>query len=126
MVITQNRSKRKATGGRYGKLYRAKRKYEIGRKPAMTGIAEKVVKVIRSKCAKPKQKAMFANKANVMDPKTKKAKIADIKNVAENPANLHFVRRNVITKGSVIETSAGKARVTSRPGQDGMVNAVLL
>lgn len=46
--------------------------------------------------------------------------------VADNEANRHFVRRNIITKGAIIETEIGKARVTSRPGQDGVVNAVLV
>ena len=46
--------------------------------------------------------------------------------VVENPANPNYARRNIITKGAVIETSAGEARVTSRPGQSGQVNAVLL
>ncbi|MEK6848627.1 MAG: 30S ribosomal protein S8e, partial [Nanoarchaeota archaeon] len=42
------------------------------------------------------------------------------------PANRHFIRRNIMTKGSVIDTELGKARITSRPGQDGVVNAVLI
>ena len=46
--------------------------------------------------------------------------------VVENPANRHFVRRNIMTKGTVIETEKGKARITSRPGQDGTINAVLI
>jgi len=64
--------------------------------------------------------------ANVTDPKTGQAKQAKILTVVENPADLHFVRRNVLTRGAVIETELGKARVTSRPGQTGIVNAVLI
>jgi len=30
----------------------------------------------------------------------------------------------LLTKGALIETEIGLARVTSRPGQDGVVNAV--
>lgn len=51
---------------------------------------------------------------------------ATIENVLENAANPNYVRRNIITKGAVIETSEGPARVTSRPGQSGQVCAVLL
>jgi len=51
---------------------------------------------------------------------------AEIENVVDNPSNVNYARRNIITKGAVIETSAGRARVTSRPGQSGGVNAVLL
>ncbi|RLF79472.1 30S ribosomal protein S8e, partial [Thermococci archaeon] len=42
------------------------------------------------------------------------------------PANRQYVRRNIITKGAIIQTEIGKAIVTSRPGQDGVVNAVLI
>ena len=46
--------------------------------------------------------------------------------VVENSANPNYVRQNIITKGSIIETEKGKAKVTSRPGQHGVVNAVLI
>jgi small subunit ribosomal protein S8e len=39
---------------------------------------------------------------------------------------LDLQRRAIITKGAIIETSKGNARVTSRPGQCGIINAVLL
>lgn len=64
--------------------------------------------------------------ANVLDPKKKKAKRARILTVKGNPANPHFVTRNIITKGATIETELGTARVTSRPGQHGVINAVLV
>jgi small subunit ribosomal protein S8e len=51
---------------------------------------------------------------------------AKILMVVGNPANRHFVRRNILTKGCIIETDKGKARVLSRPGQEGVVNAVLI
>ena len=53
-------------------------------------------------------------------------KKAAIKHVVESPDNRHYARMNVITKGCIIETDIGKARVTSRPGQVGAVNAVLI
>lgn len=64
--------------------------------------------------------------ANVIDPKTKKAKKVKILNVIENKADSHLVRRGIITKGAVIKTELGEARVTSRPSQHGVVNAILL
>ena len=63
---------------------------------------------------------------SLYDPKAKKCSKATIKNVSGNPANRHFVRRNIITKGAVVETDKGKARITSRPGQEGTINAVLI
>ena len=64
--------------------------------------------------------------ANLYDPKSKTYKKAKIINEIENPANRNFIRRNILTRGAVVETDAGKARITSRPGQDGVVNAVLV
>ncbi|PIN87382.1 30S ribosomal protein S8e, partial [Candidatus Woesearchaeota archaeon CG10_big_fil_rev_8_21_14_0_10_32_24] len=46
--------------------------------------------------------------------------------VVENPSNPHLVRRNILTKGAVVETKMGKARITSRPGQEGTLNGVLI
>ena len=64
--------------------------------------------------------------ANVINPRTGRAQKVKILTVMENPADPHFVRRNVLTKGAIIDTELGKARISSRPGQSGVVNAVLL
>jgi small subunit ribosomal protein S8e len=55
--------------------------------------------------------------------KTQKVKII---RVLENPANRDYERRGVITKGALIETELGRARVTSRPAQDAVINAFLI
>jgi small subunit ribosomal protein S8e len=47
-------------------------------------------------------------------------------NVEANSANPNYVRRNLLTKGAILKTEIGRARITSRPGQDGVINAVLL
>ena len=49
-----------------------------------------------------------------------------IKTIIENQANRNFVRRNIMNKGAIIDTEIGKAKITSRPGQDGTVNAILV
>ncbi|MCE4602366.1 MAG: 30S ribosomal protein S8e, partial [Desulfurococcales archaeon] len=64
--------------------------------------------------------------AIVSDPETGKAQKARILRVVETPANREYARRNIIVKGAIIETTAGRAVVTSRPGQDGIVNAILV
>jgi small subunit ribosomal protein S8e len=63
--------------------------------------------------------------ANISDPSGKTQKV-EILRVVKNPANVGYDRRGVITKGTIIETPLGTARVTSRPGQDGIVNANLV
>lgn len=64
--------------------------------------------------------------ANVYDPESKTFKKVKILRVVENPANREYVRLGIVTKGSVIETELGLAKVTSRPSRDGVVNAVLI
>jgi len=63
---------------------------------------------------------------NLLDPKTGKVQKTKVTTVLENPCNPHYVQRNIITRGAVLKTELGKARVTSRPGQHGVLNAVLI
>lgn len=125
MAMVSSRPNRKVTGGRY-KDYRKKRVFEMRREPTMTKLGAKKAKTIRGVGASRKNYLMQADTANVYNPKTKKYSMAKIKTIVENTANRHFVRRNIITKGTVIDTDLGKAKVTSRPGQEGTINAVLL
>jgi len=124
-LIQKGRIGIKPTGGRY-KSSRQKRLFELGRAPVLTKIGEEKKVVVRTKGGNEKHKIMVAKIVNLFDPKTKKHSTASIKIVTECPANRHYVRRNIIVKSSVIETDKGKARVTSRPGQDGVINAVLV
>ncbi len=124
MVIVQGRSKKSQTGARY-KSYRHKRKYEIGRAPALTKPGEKKIKTVRTKGGGKKLSLFSAQQVNLVDKKNKYLQ-GKIISVVENPANRHFVRRNIMTKGTIVDTNKGKARITSRPGQDGIINAVLL
>ena len=125
MAISQGRAKRSNTGKRF-KFFRAKKLNELGRKPSLTIVSEKKLQIIRTRGGNRKYRLLMADTANVYDKKTKKYYKTKIKTVAENPANRHYVRRNIMTRGAIIETEKGKAVVTSRPGQDGTVNAVLI
>jgi len=98
----------------------------IGRAPTMTKIGEGRAKKISTKGGNEKMRVFETSTANLFDPKTKAYSQATVKTVVQSPANRNFVRRNILTKGTIIETSKGKARVTSRPGQDGVLNAVLI
>jgi small subunit ribosomal protein S8e len=63
--------------------------------------------------------------ACISNQETGETKRVEILRVIRNPANVDYNRRGIITKGVLIETELGTARVTSRPGQDGVINAVL-
>ena len=123
MAIWQGTSVRKPSGGRRQVAHK-KRKFEIGREPVLTTIGPARRKAVRVRAGETRVRVMRADKANVTDPKTGKTTVATVKTVSGNPANVNYIRRNIITKGAILETSAGRARVTSRPGQDGTINAV--
>jgi small subunit ribosomal protein S8e len=112
---------RKRTGGRRRPI-RNKRKFELGSEPTETQLGERKLKVVDAQGGTRKFRVIEAEFANVAD--GGEVVEATIEDVVENDANPNYVRRNIITKGAVIETSEGRARVTSRPGQDGQVSAV--
>ncbi|MFB6131931.1 MAG: 30S ribosomal protein S8e [Halanaeroarchaeum sp.] len=119
----QGRSRRTKTGARARPQHR-KKKHELGRSPTETELGEPRFRVVESRGGNRKVRALSTDVANVTDAgETVRAEILD---VVENTANPNYVRRNILTKGAVIETEAGTARVTSRPGQTGQVNAVLV
>ncbi|WP_135604059.1 30S ribosomal protein S8e [Methanococcoides sp. NM1] len=121
----QGRSKRKYTGAKI-KSSRGKRKHELGREPAETHVADTKRKNIPTRGGNRKVRLLQGNIANVTTPSDGKTVVSAIETVVDNTANEHYIRRNIITKGSVIKTAMGNAIVTSRPGQDGVVNAVLI
>ncbi len=124
-MIWQGRSRRSYTG-KLLRPHRKKRKYEMGRPQVETLIGERKIKKVRVRGGNYKIKLFRDQFANVYVPKEGKVVRAEIKRVVENPAHVHYARRNVITKGAIIETSVGLARVTNRPSQEGIINAVLI
>jgi small subunit ribosomal protein S8e len=125
MVIVHSRSKRKPTGGRY-KTKRTKRLSRAGSKPTLSKIGKKKLKSVRSVGGNSKTRTVEAKEINVYDPKTKKYVKAKIDSVVSNPANRHYVRRNILTKGSIIKTDKGSVKITNRPGQEPFLNGVLV
>ncbi|MGQ9719908.1 MAG: 30S ribosomal protein S8e [Candidatus Jordarchaeum sp.] len=125
MVNWQARSKRKPTGARL-KQFSGKRKRDLGREETRTQLGAENKKIVRTRGDNIKIKLASSEYVNLTDPKTGKTKRVKIVDVEKNPANIDFDRRGVITRGAIINTSAGKARVTSRPGQTGIINAVLI
>ena len=125
MALWQGSSRRSRTGRRI-RYARGKRKFEIGREQHHTTIGEPRLRKVRTMGNNRKVSVMTTNIAFVTDSKTGKTSKTEIATVLENPANPHYVRRNIITKGAIIDTKLGKACVTSRPGQDGNINAVII
>ncbi|MDH5437486.1 MAG: 30S ribosomal protein S8e [Candidatus Bathyarchaeota archaeon] len=120
-----NLHKKKTSGGRK-RMYRTKRKFEKGSFPAETTLGKHKKKTRRTRGGGVKPRLLGATHANLSNPSTGKTEKVEILRVTRNPANVDYDRRGVITKRTIIETPLGTARVTSRPGQNGAVNAVLV
>ncbi len=120
----ENLATSKLTGGRRHPL-RIRRKYEMDRYPneALIEAQETVTRKVRGKNNKTALKTIdFVNLA-IPGSKVKKTKILK---VLENPTNSDYKRRGIITKGAVLEIHEGKCKVVSRPGQSGVVNAIII
>ncbi|MDO8537861.1 MAG: 30S ribosomal protein S8e [archaeon] len=132
MTQWHTKSKKKPSGGFRNAINRTgKRLYFRGNDPTNT-IASKTEqkKKVRVRGRTHKHRMQKASHALITDQKAKKTFKAEILSEVANEANKQFVRRNVLTKGGVIKaTHSGKeifAKITSRPGQTGIVQAILV
>lgn len=119
------RSRRKLSGGLIRRAA-SKKKRDTGRYPAETQIGDRRFKNIRTRGGHSKIRVLRDEYANVLDQSTGVSTKTKILNVVENKANREYARRRIITKGCVIDTDIGKAIITSRPGQHGTINGILI
>jgi len=99
----------------------------MGRYPVETLLREEETREsVRVRGGGRKVKLMAARYANVSDPQTGKTAKVEILEVIRNTANVDYNRRRVLTKGAIIRTALGIAKIVSRPGQDGVINAVAI
>lgn len=123
----QGNDEKKPSGGYRPRPYKVKRKCLGGGPPTNTKLSNRDYrKITRDYGGVNKVRLLEVTLANVYVPDEKKCTKVKIIRVLSNPANPELARRGIITKGTIIETEIGKAIVTSRPGQDGVVNAVLI
>lgn len=113
---------RKITGGKFVEN-RKKKLSERPGKPRLTVLGKRKSKEVKVRGGRIKTVLLSEDTAVVLDPKTKQSSKVKIKGVVKTPANRYF--KNIIVKGTLIETEKGLARVTNRPGQEGSVSAVL-
>ena len=116
---------KKVSGGRYHKP-RKKKKFEAVRQPRIVKLKETKRKTLKTRGGNEKTVLLSCDTINIIDLKTKKAKIVKIKNVTETPSNVFLARQNILTKGAIIDTEVGKAKVTNRPTQEGNVQGILI
>ena len=125
MSVWHGEKGRTPTGGKIV-VARKKRKYELGSLPLLTKIGKEKKIGKKTKGGGNKVKAVSVEFVNVFDKKNKSVKKVKILHILENPANPNYVRRGILTKGTVVNTELGKAKITSRPSQDGIANGILV
>ncbi len=120
----ENLATSKITGGRRHPL-RTRRKYETDRYPnePINGAQVTITRRVRGNNRKTALKTIDFVNLSTGDAKVKKTKIIK---VLDNATNNDYKRRGIITKGAILEIQEGKCRVISKPGQNGIVNAILL
>jgi small subunit ribosomal protein S8e len=114
---------KKISGGKYIKSRKKKRSEAPGLK-RIVKLSEDKRKKVRVRGGNKKTLLLGAQTINILsNNKTKKTKI---KNVLETPSNRFFARQNILTKGTIVETELGKAKITNRPSQEGNINGILI
>ena len=125
MARSQARSKRKYTGKKY-KHFRKKRKRELERPRINTEVGPDKKKKQRTMGGNFKLKLFATQFINVTDSSTNKTQKVRILRFEENQASKDLTRRHILTKGAIVETELGNAKITSRPGQHGLLNGILI
>jgi len=113
---------RKISGGKYRKS-KKKKKYERSGKTNYVSLGKERKRRVRTMGGYIKIILLSTDRANLKE-KNGKIKPVKIKSISQIPSNRYL--KGILFKGAIIETDAGKARITNRPTQEGVVNAVLI
>lgn len=114
---------KKITGGKYIKR-RKKKKYERPGQAKVVKLGEEKRKTVKTMGGNQKTFLLRGKTINIKQ--NNKNKKTEIKNVLETPSNRFLARQNILTKGTIVETGLGKAKITNRPTQEGVINGILV
>ena len=113
------RKGKKKTGGKYIQARKKKLCERAGQRRAVK-LGDDKRKTLRTRGGNSKTFNLKSKTVNV------NGKKLEIKNVLETPSNRFLARQNILTKGTIVETTSGKIKITNRPSQEGVVNGILL
>merc|ERR1712188_5769 len=99
-ISRDKRHKKRLTGGRMPN-HKKKRKFESGKPSANTKLAEKRIRLVRSRGGNFKKRALRLNRGNFMWQSEGVTKTSKIVNVVYNPVSNELVRTNTLTKGTI-------------------------
>merc|ERR1712172_121668 len=104
-ISRDSRHKHRATGGRRN-IHQKKRKFEMGRPPAMTKLGNKRIRTVRGRGGNMKYRALRLDSGNYAwgsENCTKKARILD---VVYNATSNELVRTKTLTKNTIVQIDA--------------------
>merc|ERR1711920_507173 len=104
-IARDSRHKHRKTGG-HRNIHQKKRKYEMGRPPAMTKLGPKRVRVVRCRGGNLKYRALRLDSGNYAwgsENCTKKVRILD---VVYNASNNELVRTKTLVKNTIVQIDA--------------------
>ena len=97
--------KRRATGGKQTP-WRKKRKFEMGRAPALTKLGEKRVHLVRVRGGNLKHRALRLDTGNFSWGSESVTKKTRVLGVSYNASNNEYVRTNTLVKNSIVQIDA--------------------
>jgi small subunit ribosomal protein S8e len=108
-INRDSRHKRRSTGGRMP-VHQKKRKFEMGRQPAMTKLGQKRVRPVRGRGANMKYRALRIDAGNFSwgsEAVSRKTRVLD---VVYNATNNELVRTKTIVKNCIVTVDANPFR----------------
>ncbi|SCZ89387.1 BZ3500_MvSof-1268-A1-R1_Chr1-1g01148 [Microbotryum saponariae] len=108
-ITRDSRHKRSHTGAQRAQ-YRKKRKFELGRQPAMTKLGAKRIHTVRTRGGNTKHRALRLESGNfawASEHATRKTRIIG---VVYNASNNELVRTNTIVKSAIVQIDAAPFR----------------
>lgn len=104
-ISRDSKHKRRLTGGKQP-FYRKKRKFELGRQPAMTKLGPQIVRPVRVRGGNLKQRALRLENGNFAWASEATARKTRVLTVVYNASNNELVRTNTLVKGAIIQIDA--------------------
>ncbi|KAH9820705.1 ribosomal protein S8e/ribosomal biogenesis NSA2 [Melampsora americana] len=104
-ISRDSRHKRSASGAKRAH-YRKKRKFELGRQPAMTKLGAKRIHTVRVRGGNIKHRALRLESGNFAWGSERVTKKTRVIGVVYNSTNNELVRTNTLVKGAIIQIDA--------------------
>merc|ERR1711974_249997 len=108
-ISRDSKHKRRATGGKR-KIHRKKRKFELGRPPALTKLGSQRIHPVRCRGGRIKYRALRLETRNYAWPSEAVTRKTRVLGVVYNASNNELVRTNTLVKSAIVQIDATPLR----------------